>query len=61
MLRKPRVEYQRAVYHVMSRGNREEAIFRDDSDRETFLEPLGQACSRTDCWRIRASVLMGNH
>ena len=43
MPRKPRIEYKGAVYHVMSRGNRGEVIFRDDSDHETFLETLGQA------------------
>ena len=53
MPRKPRIEYKGAVYHVMSRGNRGEAIFRDDSDHETFLETLGQACSRAG-WLIHA-------
>ena len=60
MPRKPRIEYKGAVYHVMSRGNRGEAIFRDDSDHETFLETLGQACGRAG-WLIHAYVLMGNH
>lgn len=44
----------------MSRGNRQEAIFRDDKDCEIFLDTLGEACSRTG-WRVHAFVLMGNH
>ncbi len=60
MPRKPRVEYAGAVYHVMCRGNRQEAIFLDDADRERFLETLWECCGRTG-WRIHAYVLMGNH
>jgi REP element-mobilizing transposase RayT len=60
MPRKPRIEYAGAVYHVLSRGNRREEIFRDDPDRGCFLETLGQACGRTG-WRVHAFVLMGNH
>jgi len=40
MPRKPRIEYEGAVYHVMSRGNRQNAIFRDGDDCEMFLETL---------------------
>ena len=60
MARKPRVEYAGALYHVMSRGDRGEAIFRDDGDRELFLKTLGETCARTG-WRIHAYVLMSNH
>ncbi len=44
----------------MSRGNHQEAIFRDGRDGEIFLDTLGEACGRTG-WRIHAFVLMGNH
>ena len=54
------MEYAGAVYHVMSRGNRQQAIFRADQDREMFLDTLGEACGRTG-WRVHAFVLMGNH
>jgi len=54
------VEYAGALYHVMSRGDRGEAIFRDDGDRELFLKTLGETCARTG-WRIHAYVLMSNH
>jgi len=39
MPRALRVEYAGAIYHVMNRGDRREAIFRDDQDREVFLAP----------------------
>ncbi|MBC8205830.1 MAG: transposase [Kiritimatiellaeota bacterium] len=60
MPRKPRIEYAGAVYHVMSRGNHQDAIYRDNKDRETFLDTLGEACAKTG-WLVHAFVLMGNH
>lgn len=60
MPRKPRVEYAGALYHVMSRGDRGEEIYRDDADRDLFLKTLGEACVRTG-WRVHAYVLMRNH
>jgi hypothetical protein len=35
--RSVRIEYQDAVYHVMCRGDRREAIFLDQGNREIFL------------------------
>jgi len=58
--RKLRIEYPGAVYHVISRGNRQESIYRDDRDREVFLKTLGEACKKTG-WRVHSFVLMGNH
>jgi putative transposase len=40
MPRKLRVEYPVAIYHVMSRGNGRQNIFRCDVDRQDFLETL---------------------
>ncbi|MBM4205492.1 MAG: transposase [Gammaproteobacteria bacterium] len=60
MARKLRVEYPGAVYHVMNRGDRREAIFKDDADRERFLETLGETCAKTG-WQAHALCLMGNH
>lgn len=60
MARKPRLEYAGAVYHVMNRGNHQQAIFRADGDRECFLGALGEVCERTG-WKVHAYVLMGNH
>jgi hypothetical protein len=42
MARKLRVEYPGAVYHLMSRGDHREPIFRDDRDRQRFLETLAE-------------------
>ena len=42
MSRKLRLEYPWAMYHVMSRGDQREDIFRDDDDREKFLSTLGR-------------------
>lgn len=36
MMRKLRVEYPGAIYHVMNRGNRREVIFLDDADRQAL-------------------------
>ena len=60
MARKIRVEYPGAIYHVMSRGDRCEEIFKADSDRERFLETLGEVCVKTS-WQVHAVCLMGNH
>lgn len=60
MVRKPRVEFAGATYHVMCRGNRQEAIFTDDKDCERFLDTLGEVDARTG-WLVHACVLMGNH
>ncbi len=60
MARKPRIEYEGAAYHVMSRGNRGADIFVDDEDRALFLETLAEAARRS-AWEIHAFVLMRNH
>lgn len=60
MPRKPRIEYEGAVYHVMSRGNRQNAIFRDGDDCGMFLETLAQAWARSG-WVVHCYVLMVNH
>ena len=60
MARKLRVEYPGALYHVMNRGDRREPIFKDDKDRELFLETMGQACAKTG-WQVHAYCLMPNH
>lgn len=58
MARQLRIEYENAVYHVMARGNRREAIFMDDEDREVFLSTLGQACERTG-FRVYSGCIPG--
>ena len=43
MLRKPRVEYEGAAYHVMCRGDHGEPVYRDDADRLLFLDCLSES------------------
>jgi putative transposase len=57
MARKLRVEYPGAIYHVTSRGDRREAIFRDDEDRQQFITTLGEACARPR-WQVHAFCLI---
>ena len=47
MARKVRIQYPGAIYHVMNRGDRREAIFEDDEDRERLLQTLTEACQKT--------------
>jgi putative transposase len=60
MARPLRIEYAGALYHVTSRGDRQEAIFDDDRDRTAFLSVLSEVVSRFR-WRCHAYCLMGNH
>ena len=60
MARKLRLEYPGAIYHLLYRGDRREPIFKDDTDRRSFLEFLAQGCARTG-WQVHAYVLMPNH
>ncbi len=60
MTRPLRIEYPEAVYHVTSRGNSRNKIFKDDQDRRKFLEILGSVVKRYN-WLCHAYCLMGNH
>lgn len=60
MSRPLRIEFPGAVYHVTSRGDRREPIYRDDEDRETHLAIIAQAMGRFDA-QVLAYCLMGNH
>ena len=60
MARPLRIEYCGALYHLTSRGDRQEAIFDDDQDRTAFFNVLGEVVSRFR-WRCHAYCLMGNH
>ena len=60
MARQLRIEYPGAVYHVMSRGDRREAVFKDDQDCEGFLRALAEACEKS-LWQVHAYCLMRTH
>lgn len=52
MARKLRMEYPGAIYHVMNRGDRREAIFLADQDRELFVATLAESCVKAD-WQVQ--------
>ena len=60
MARPLRIQYHDAYYHVMSRGNRGEAIFMTDSDRVTLLDGLEDSCE-TYAVKLIGYVLMQTH
>jgi len=60
MSRPIRVEYPGALFHVYSRGNAKQSIFRWNSDREVFLDLLGR-CINKHRWVVTAYALMPNH
>jgi len=60
MPRQLRIQYEGAIYYLMSRRDRREEIFRDDLDREDFLKTLGAACQKTGR-QVHAYCLMSNH
>lgn len=60
MSRPLRIEFDNAIYHLTSRGDRRCTIFRTDSDRLTWLALLGETCARFG-FAVYAYCLMGNH
>ncbi len=44
MARPLRIEYPGAWYHVMNRGANHQTTFIDDSDRNVFLNLIGETC-----------------
>jgi putative transposase len=60
MARKPRIEYPGAFYHVISRGNRKQTIFKDDKDRKRVLQKLLEY-KETYSFILYAYTLMDNH
>ncbi len=60
MARKPRIEYEGAFYHVITRGNQRQKIFREDEDYNKYLEILSRYKSQYK-YRLYAYVLMNNH
>jgi len=60
MARPWRIEFEGALYHVLSRGNEQKDIFWDNQDRESFLNCLGEVSARFET-DIFAYVLMDNH
>ncbi|MEI7730715.1 MAG: transposase [Verrucomicrobiota bacterium] len=57
MPRQPRIQFPGALYHLVNRGDRDEAIVHTDEDRQRFLETLGEACAKTG-WIVHAFCLL---
>ena len=60
MSRPWRIEFEGACYHILSRGNEQRNIFRDNNDRRLFLDILGKTSERFEV-EVYAYVLMDNH
>ena len=60
MTRPIRIEFAGALYHVTSRGGRQEDIYLDNEDRLNFLSVLSQV-SKDYNWLVHAYCLMDNH
>ena len=60
MSRPWRIEYEGALYHLLSRGNESNDIFIDEKDRSSFLNTVGEMSERFNI-DIFAYVLMDNH
>ena len=60
MARPLRIEFAHALYHVTSRGNARQKVFRDDRDYQRRLDWLRRAVE-TYGWRLHAFALMPNH
>ena len=60
MARRPRIHFAGAFYHVISRGNRRQGIFRDEKDLKAFLACLSD-CKTRFPFQLYAYALMKNH
>ena len=60
MARPMRIEFPGAVYHVTARGNERKKIFRQDRDKEDYLEILALVLGRFG-WLCHSYCLMDNH
>jgi REP-associated tyrosine transposase len=60
MARPLRLRPANGIFHITARGNRRQAIFLDDIDRERFLGRITATVDRYG-WNCHAYCLMGNH
>jgi putative transposase len=58
--RKPRIEFEGAFYHVITRGNQRQPVFKDKDDYSRYLKILADYKIRYD-YSLYAYVLMSNH
>ncbi len=60
MARKPRIEYEGAFYHVITRGNQRQRVFKGDNDFQKYINLLAFYKERYK-YSLYAYVLMSNH
>lgn len=60
MARKPRLEFEGAIYHIINRGNYRADVFGTKGAAEAFEKTLVEAAEKCR-WIIHAYVVMSNH
>ena len=60
MVRKLRLEFPGACYHVINRGNYQADIFKTEQTKAAFEACLFEACRKSG-WVLHAFVIMRNH
>lgn len=60
MPRVPRINIENVLYYITSRGDRDEAIFRDSNDYDAYMELLKRAKDQYK-FKLFAFCLMANH
>jgi putative transposase len=60
MARKPRIEFEGAFYHVITRGNQRQNVFSHEEDYRNYLEILARYKDLYK-YHLYAYVLMSNH
>ena len=60
MARKLRIEFPRALYHVINRGNYRRDVFASEGAADAFVEALAECVARNQ-WKLYAYVVMRNH
>ena len=58
--RKPRLPSESGMYHIMTRGNEQKDIFRDDEDKSVLINILHQKRMKTNT-SFSAICIMNNH
>ena len=60
LARKPRIHYNGALYHVIARGNNKDSIFKQDENKNQYLERLFKYVEQYG-GSLYAYVIMDNH
>src|SRR5689334_9938924 len=54
------MQYEGAVYHVISRGNYRAQVFKDEATKAAFVKCLDEVCEKAG-WVVHAWCVMSNH